>query len=76
MREKSTKVQYLIFNVTKLNLDLFTGLQRANPLIWDSGEGNHNHYCGVPSKEKGQLMLRKLNSPVAFRKEFLKATLG
>ena len=75
MREKSTKLWNFVFNISELNLDLFTGLQQAISLTWDCGEGNYNHYCGV-SKEKGQLMLRKLNSPVAFREGFLKATFG
>ena len=49
---------------------------KANPLTLGRGEGKYSICCRAPSKENGQLMLKRPELPMAFREGVLKAMGG
>ena len=49
---------------------------KANPLTQGYGEGKYSVHCRASSKVKGQLMVKRPNSLMAFKEGFLKATFG
>ena len=66
----------LISFVTKPNLGLLAWVQENNLLTLDDGKVKYSVYCKasnmVPSKENGQLMLKRPGLLIVFRKEVLK----
>lgn len=53
-------------SVTKLNLDLLAPCSKAKLLALGCGIGQYSVYCGLSSKEKGKLMLKRPELPCGF----------
>ena len=53
-------------SVTKLNLDLLAPCSKAKLLALGCGIWQYSVYCGLSSKEKGKLMLKRPELPCGF----------